>query len=169
MPPCRTSRLVRASVARRCLNADAAGVRAAATLRLSALDLLPHGGRSRPQHRYGLHTPERAAVADWSQPLPVCRLPRDAAARGNPAAALIGSLAGQAIEWRLASSAVPHFQLVTIDGNVLGARELSGPHWPPGSVIYTGPDEPNLRVVRELDTENDDPEMRLTVLVVEEA
>ena len=35
-------------------------------------------------------------------------------------------------------------------------------------MIYTGPDEPNLRVVRELDTENDDPEMHFTVLVVEE-
>jgi hypothetical protein len=34
-------------------------------------------------------------------------------------------------------------------------------------VIDTGPDEPNLRVVRELDTENDDPEMHFTVLVVE--
>jgi hypothetical protein len=64
---------------------------------------------------------------------------------------------------------VPHFQLVTIDGDVLGGRELSGPDWPPGSVIYTGPSEPNLRVVRGLDTENDDPEMHFTVLVVEEA
>jgi len=34
-------------------------------------------------------------------------------------------------------------------------------------VIYTGPDEPNLRVVRELDTENDGPEMHFMVLVVE--
>jgi hypothetical protein len=62
-----------------------------------------------------------------------------------------------------------HFQLVTLDGEVLGARELGGSDWPPGSVIYTGPGEPNLRVVRELDTENDDPEMHFTVLVVEEA
>jgi hypothetical protein len=30
-------------------------------------------------------------------------------------------------------------------------------------------DEPNLRVVRELDTGNDNPEMHLTALVVEEA
>jgi len=36
-------------------------------------------------------------------------------------------------------------------------------------VIYTSPNEPNPPVVRELDTENDDPEMRCTVLVVEEA
>jgi hypothetical protein len=62
---------------------------------------------------------------------------------------------------------VPHFQLITVDGDVLGARELSGTDWPPRSVIYTGPSEPKLRVVRELDTENDDPEMHFTVLVVE--
>ena len=36
-------------------------------------------------------------------------------------------------------------------------------------MIHTGPDEPNLRVVDVLDTENDDPEMHFTVLVVEEA
>jgi len=60
---------------------------------------------------------------------------------------------------------MPHFQLVTVDGDVLGAHELSGPDWPPGSVIYTGPNEPNLRVVRELATDND-PE-RFRVLVVE--
>jgi hypothetical protein len=75
----------------------------------------------------------------------------------------------QEIERRLASSAVPHFHLVTVDGDVLGARELGRPDWAPGSVIYTGPDEPNLRVVRILDTENDDPEMHFTVLVVEPA
>jgi hypothetical protein len=62
---------------------------------------------------------------------------------------------------------VPHFQIVTSDGDVLGARHLSRPDWQPGSLIYTGPDEPNLRVVRILDTENDDPEMHFTVLVVE--
>jgi hypothetical protein len=62
---------------------------------------------------------------------------------------------------------MPHFQLVTIAGTVLGARELGGPDWPPGSVSYTGPDEPDLRVIRELDTERDDPEMHFTVLVVE--
>ena len=49
---------------------------------------------------------------------------------------------------------------------VFGARELGRPDWPP---LYTGPNEPNLRVVRELDTENDDPEMHFTVLVVEAA
>jgi hypothetical protein len=35
---------------------------------------------------------------------------------------------------------MPHFQLVTTDGTVLGARELGRPDWPPGSTIYTGPD-----------------------------
>jgi hypothetical protein len=54
---------------------------------------------------------------------------------------------------------VPHFQLVAVDDVVPGARELGGPDWPPGSVISTGPNEPKLRVVRELDTENDDSEM----------
>ena len=39
--------------------------------------------------------------------------------------------------------------------------------WPPSSVIYTGPNEPNLRVVDVLETESDDPEMHFTVLVVE--
>jgi hypothetical protein len=28
---------------------------------------------------------------------------------------------------------MPHFQLVTTDGDVLGARELGRPEWPPGS------------------------------------
>jgi hypothetical protein len=64
---------------------------------------------------------------------------------------------------------MPHCQLVTTDGAVLSARELGQPDWPSGSVIYTGPHEPNLRVARELDTENDDPEMHFTVLVVEPA
>jgi hypothetical protein len=36
-------------------------------------------------------------------------------------------------------------------------------------VIYTGPNEPNLRVVRVLDTEDDDDPERFTVLVVEPA
>jgi hypothetical protein len=73
----------------------------------------------------------------------------------------------QEIERRLASSAVPHFHLVTVDGDVLGARELGRPDWAPGSVIYTGPDEPNLRVVRELEPRTTIPEMHFTVLVVE--
>jgi hypothetical protein len=50
---------------------------------------------------------------------------------------------------------------------VLGACELGRPDWPPGSVIYTGPDEPDLRVVNVVTADDDDPE-RFTVLVVEE-
>jgi Fic family protein len=42
---------------------------------------------------------------------------------------------------RTSIRAVPHFQLVTVDGTVLGARHLGRPDWPPGSVIYTGPDK----------------------------
>jgi len=57
---------------------------------------------------------------------------------------------------------VPHFELVTADGDVLGATELGRPDWPPGSVIYTGPDEPTLRVARDLETQNDDPEVHFT-------
>ena len=49
------------------------------------------------------------------------------------------------------------------------SRELAGLIGPPGSVIYTGPSDPNLRVVREINTENHDPEMHFTVLVVEAA
>jgi hypothetical protein len=60
-------------------------------------------------------------------------------------------------------------RLVTTGGTGLDARELRGPDWIPGSVIYTGPNEPNLRVVHELDTTSDDPEMHFTVLVVEPA
>jgi hypothetical protein len=44
-----------------------------------------------------------------------------------------------------------NFQLVTTDGTVLGARELGRPDWPVGSVIYTGPGEPNLRTTQVLD------------------
>jgi hypothetical protein len=62
---------------------------------------------------------------------------------------------------------VPHFQIATTDGVALGARELGGSEWPAGSVIYTCPNDPELRVVRILDTDNDDPEMHFTVLVVE--
>jgi hypothetical protein len=70
--------------------------------------------------------------------------------------------------WRqLASPACRTSNSSPSTGTVLGARELGPPDWPSGSVIYTGPNEPNLRVVRELDTENDDPEMHFTVLVVE--
>jgi len=58
---------------------------------------------------------------------------------------------------------------VTTDGTVLGTRELGRPDWPRGSVIYTGPNEPNLRVVDVLVTEDDDDPERFKVLVVEPA
>jgi hypothetical protein len=61
---------------------------------------------------------------------------------------------------------VPHFSLVMTDGTVLGARELGRPDWPPGSVIYTGRDEPDLRVVDVLPA--DDAERQFSVLVVAE-
>jgi hypothetical protein len=62
---------------------------------------------------------------------------------------------------------VPHFQLVTSDGEALGPVELSRPDWPDGSIIYRG-DKPNLRVVGRLEADDDDPEL-FEVLVVEEA
>ena len=58
---------------------------------------------------------------------------------------------------------MPHFQLVTTDGETLGAVHLGPPDWPPGSVIYRGA-EPNLRVVDVIPSE--DAEM-FTILVVE--
>jgi len=66
---------------------------------------------------------------------------------------------------------VPHFQLVTTDGDALGARELGRMAWPPGSVIDVGPDQPDLRVIHILETNDehhDDPEW-FPVLVVEPA
>ena len=59
---------------------------------------------------------------------------------------------------------MPHFQLVLSDGEALGAVELGRPDWPPGSVIYRGGDESNLRVLDVIPS--DDPEM-FDVLVVE--
>jgi hypothetical protein len=61
---------------------------------------------------------------------------------------------------------VPHFQLVTADGEALGPVELGRPDWPAGSIIYRGGDKPNLRVVGELEAPDDDPEL-LRVLIVE--
>lgn len=62
---------------------------------------------------------------------------------------------------------MPHFQLVTTDGDALGVRELAQGEWPPGSLIDTRPSEPTLRVVEELATSDDDLEMHFRVLVVE--
>jgi hypothetical protein len=36
---------------------------------------------------------------------------------------------------------------------------LGRPDWPEGSIIYTGRDKPNLRVVGELEADDDDPEL----------
>jgi hypothetical protein len=60
---------------------------------------------------------------------------------------------------------MPRFALVTSDGVSLGAVELAGYDWRPGSVIYRGPNEPNLRVLDGLPP--DDLE-RFAILVVEE-
>jgi hypothetical protein len=59
---------------------------------------------------------------------------------------------------------VTHFQLVTVDGEALGAVELSRPDWPDGSIIYRGGGASNLRVVDRI--ARHDPEV-FTVLVVE--
>jgi hypothetical protein len=60
---------------------------------------------------------------------------------------------------------VPHFQLVTTDGQALGPVDLAGRDRPVGSVIYTRPDEPNPRVVDVRPADN--TERQFTVLVVE--
>ncbi len=60
---------------------------------------------------------------------------------------------------------MPHFALLTVDGESLGAIELGRHDWPPSCVIYRGVDG-NLRVVDYI--ESYDPE-KFTVLVVEPA
>jgi hypothetical protein len=59
---------------------------------------------------------------------------------------------------------MPHFQLVTTDGEALGPIELDRTDWPPGSVIDRSGDQPNLRVIDVIPS--DDPET-FTILVVE--
>jgi len=61
---------------------------------------------------------------------------------------------------------MPHFQLVTTDGEALGPIELDRTDWPLGSVIYRGVDQANLRVIDVMPS--DDPET-FTILVVENA
>ena len=58
---------------------------------------------------------------------------------------------------------VPHFQLVTTNGDALGAFELWD--WSEGSIVWRG-NAANLRVVERIDA--DHPE-HFDVLVVEEA
>jgi hypothetical protein len=56
---------------------------------------------------------------------------------------------------------VPHYQLVTTDRDVLGARELDRSDWPPGSVIDAAAGESEFRVVRQLEYDHErdgDPE-----------
>ena len=60
---------------------------------------------------------------------------------------------------------MPHFSLVTSDGDALGTIELGRPDWPEGAIIYRG-DEPNLRVVGRVAAE--DSEHGFDVLVVEQ-
>jgi hypothetical protein len=57
------------------------------------------------------------------------------------------------------------FRLITADGEPLGPIELQRPDWPPGSIIYRGGAQPNLRVL-DMVSGLDDPE-QLPTLVVE--
>jgi hypothetical protein len=59
---------------------------------------------------------------------------------------------------------MPHYAIVTADGEPLGAFRLNGYEWPPGSIIYRG-SEPDLRVVDVLPS--DDPEKFANLLVEE--
>ena len=59
---------------------------------------------------------------------------------------------------------MPHFRLVTPDGEGLGPVELSRPDRPDGSVIYRGPELGNLRVVGRL---NEGRPETFVMLVVE--
>jgi hypothetical protein len=61
---------------------------------------------------------------------------------------------------------MPHYAVVTTDGVSLGTFELVDSDWQPGSTIYTGSSQPNLRVVDLL--EPGDPE-NFAILLVEEA
>ena len=60
---------------------------------------------------------------------------------------------------------MPHFALVTTDGDALGTIEPGRPGGPDGAIIYRG-DEPNLRVVGRVAA--GDSEHGFDVLVVEE-
>lgn len=53
---------------------------------------------------------------------------------------------------------VPHFQLVTVDGDALGVVEFGQPDWPIGSVIHQAPSIPNLRVVDRISVAGDPEE-----------
>jgi hypothetical protein len=59
----------------------------------------------------------------------------------------------------LTTSAVPHFQLVTTDGSVPGARELGRPDWPPGASSARGRTSRTCGWSMCSTSRNDDPEM----------
>jgi hypothetical protein len=61
---------------------------------------------------------------------------------------------------------MPHYAVVTADGVPLDDMRLNGYDWQPGSTIFTGPTEPNLRVVEVLESDDAD---KAAILVVEEA
>jgi hypothetical protein len=58
---------------------------------------------------------------------------------------------------------MPHYAAVTTDGVPLGDIRLNGYDWHHRSTIYTGPEQPNLRVVDVL--ESDDPDKAATLVV----
>jgi hypothetical protein len=64
---------------------------------------------------------------------------------------------------------LPHFSLVTLDGDSLGAVELELRDWAPGTVIDLGGTERQLRVLGRLTgaDHEDNPEV-LAILVVQE-
>jgi hypothetical protein len=64
---------------------------------------------------------------------------------------------------------MPHFNLVTLDGDALGGVELALRDWPPGTVIDLDGTERQLRVLGPLTGTNheDNPEV-LAILVVQE-
>jgi len=59
---------------------------------------------------------------------------------------------------------MPHYGLVTSDGESLGAVELAGQDWKPGMRIFRGRGKPNLHV---LDVRTADDSKAFALLVVE--
>jgi hypothetical protein len=62
---------------------------------------------------------------------------------------------------------MPHFQIVLVDGTVLGARHIGRPDWPPGSVIYTARMSRTCASCASSTPGTIDPEWHFAVLVVE--
>jgi hypothetical protein len=61
---------------------------------------------------------------------------------------------------------MPHFQLVTTDGEALGVVELGPSEWPVGSVISEALGIPKLRVVDNINVAGDSE--KFDILVVED-